>query len=90
MAAKFIGYCVGLRALRRDSSRLPGIVKVEFSRTLSGSVKLQAVSGRSLAAIPGATVTISDDEYRDRPAEPYNQVPEAEWALNKVGFLICR
>lgn len=84
MGMKFIGYTVGLEC---NGNNLIGVlVKAEFNRLPSGDVVISAVSGRNGAAVRAANKTISAAEFDDRPRDPYDDVIEARWALNKIGF----
>lgn len=78
---EFIGYSVGLDCFVGGKIR---VVKVEFSRTAAGNVKLSVVSGHSLELIPGRWTTYMGFEaYQDRPT---NKVDQAVWALSKLGL----
>lgn len=86
----FIGYTIGLMAEAKFGKGSPKPVKAEFSRNEDGSVKIAAVSAHTLGQIDGAgVVNISAEEYENRPHDPYNGVPTAIWALQKLGFEVA-
>ena len=86
---KFIGYTLGLECFVEGQ---PGIksVKIEYSEE-GDQIKLQAVSGHNLERFGrkfGAEfgTKISRAAYDNRPADPYDDVAEAVWALAQVGL----
>ena len=79
----FIGYTVGLEANRGPD--LGKMVKIEYSRMHSQSVKLQAVSGNNLSAMKGSKV-ITEEEFKSRPQGKDSKVAEARWALSLCGW----
>ena len=81
---EFICATVGLQAQRRGRA---GLVKAEYYRNADGSVTLRAVSGRSLASMPGS-LTISGEDFADRPINPYNATREALWALRLLVYSV--
>jgi len=84
--ADFIGYTTGLNC--NTAKKRGFLAKVEFRRNKNGSVSLVPVSGRNLEQI-GAPVTVSADTFTNRPYDYYDDVIEARWALNLVGFDIA-
>jgi len=81
--SKFLGYTIGLECNRGDV--VGKMVKAEYTRLQSGSVRVQAVNGRNLGALPG-TKTIAADVFSDRPTDPYDSATEARWALALCGW----
>lgn len=85
--SEFISTTIGLKASDGSKSWL---TKVEFSRLPDRSVELKAVSGRNLSPIKQIkTKVLSAAEFADCPADPYDDVAEARWALGKLGLSIC-
>ena len=82
--AKFIGCTVGLEC--NNGGLVGKMVRVEYSRASDGSVSLHAVNGRTGRALPGQKVVLSAEAFSDRPADPYDDIKEARWALNLVGW----
>lgn len=82
---EFIGGTAGLNCSVNGRATL---TRVEYSRA-GKKIALQAVSGHSLAALHGVSVAkISQEEFGDRPRDPYNDLVEARWAFNKLGLTI--
>lgn len=80
--SEFIGYTAGLNC--RIGERVI-MTKIEYSRTGSG-VRLQAVSGNNLARFSDRYSTvISEEQYAERPLDPFDSLVEAKWALASVG-----
>ena len=84
MAGQFIGYSIGLEATSSSSSRWK-MVKVEVTRVSADKIKLSAVSGRTLASMPG-TAFLSQDEYENMPA--MNGTEFAVKALSLCGWTV--
>lgn len=84
MAKQFIGYSIGLEATSSSSSRWK-MVKVEVNRVSADKIKLSAVSGRTLASMPG-TAFLSQDEYENMPA--MNSTEFAVKALELCGWTV--
>ena len=80
----FISYTIGL-VVTGSAVRKPTLAKVEYNTHKDG-VKLNLVSGSNLGKIHKAgTVVVSQEEFDDRPRDPYNDTVEAQWAFNKLG-----
>lgn len=84
MAKQFIGYSIGLEATSASSSRWQ-MVKVAVTRVSANKLKLSAVSGRTLASMPG-TAFLSQDEYENMPA--MNSTEFAVKALELCGWTV--
>ena len=78
---QFIGYTIGLESNR--GTEVGKLVKVEYTRLAHGSVRLQAVSGRNLAAMKGYAI-ITKGEFESRP----QGAAEARWALARCGWTL--
>lgn len=82
---EYLGCTVGLNC--RVKGRLT-LTHVEYSR-VGKKIALRAFSARGLAALPGVSVVnVTQDEFDDRPRDPYNSLVEAEWAFGKLGLSI--
>lgn len=79
----FIGSTVGLECNGFD--RVGKMIKVEYTRNPDRTVTLSAVSGRNGCKTNGG-VTLSADQFSNRPSDPYDNIKEARWALNLVGW----
>ena len=84
MTEKFIGYSIGLEATSASSDSWK-MVKVEVTRVSANKLKLYAVSGRTLARMPG-TACLSQDEYENMPA--MNSAEFAVKALALCGWTV--
>lgn len=82
---EFIGYTVALEC--NGFGQFAKLIAIEFNKVDGDKVMLEAVSGRNLAPA-GVRKTITQDEYDDRPLDPYNKVKEARWAMNLLGYTI--
>ena len=68
-----------------ENLRSNKLVRVHFLRNDKG-VYLQLVSGHNLARMPKVNeVLISEEEFSDRPHDPYNDTVEANWAFGLLG-----
>lgn len=80
----YIGGTIGLECTTPDGHIR--LVRVEFYLVPQG-IKLQAVSGQNLASFgPRFSKTITQDDYDDRPRDPYAGTTEAIWAMALVGL----
>jgi hypothetical protein len=79
---KFIGYTAGLECWVNDRLIM---TKVEYVRIADGVV-LRAVSGRDLSALPTFQVTLSEAAFVERPVSAVDKIPQALWALGKLGL----
>lgn len=85
MKKEYYGSTIGMMA-RHQNMNKTGIVRVEFYRTNKG-VELHAISGKNLERIRNIkTVTISIDEFNDRPNLQTENCNEFFWATKKLGF----
>lgn len=80
---EFLGYTVGLTVTTGSRGITPVLAKAEYTRNNDGSVTICAVSGHNMSKVRNVKpVTISAEEYTDRPINPYNSTREAVWALS--------
>ena len=86
--ATFIRTTVGLLA-RHANLTSPKLVKIHAYRLDDGSVSLRSVSANNLAPIHAAKhVIVSADAWANSPADPYDDVAEARWALSRCGWSV--
>ena len=84
-SAEQIGSTIGLTATNESYAvASTKLVRVQFYAVDNG-VLLQPVSGHNLWKLR-SSVVISQNEYNERPCNPYNDTREAIWALNKCGW----
>lgn len=76
-------FTIGLQANNGERSAL---VKIQIERTQNGGAILTPVSGNNLARISGKVVTLTAEQYDDRPHDPYDNAKEAIWALKQCGW----
>lgn len=85
MKRKFISSTVGMMAYHEAYGESK-LVRVNFFETPSG-ILLVPVSGYSLGTLKKIPqVTISKEEFENRPCETYSDQVEWEWAVSILGF----
>lgn len=63
------------------------LIKIEAYRNADGSVTLKSISGHTLGDIPQAGhVQLSAEEWEGRPSDPYDDLMQTKWALEKCGW----
>ena len=81
---EFLGCTIGLECNYHEMRGK--LVCAEYLRNPDQTVTLMAASGRTGRQMPGWNVTLTAEQYENRPTDPYNNVPEARWALNLLGW----
>lgn len=84
---EFIGSTIGMMAYHSNMSNAK-LVRVQYYRIKDG-IQLRAVSGHNLErlkVIPA--VIISEDTYKNRDLDTYNDQIELFWALTLLDFEI--
>lgn len=85
---KFLKYTTGLMATHKDKPDTPPqLVKVAYYQRPDGLIRLSAESGHNMADLPYKK-TISRADFDARPTHAYEDVVEARWALDQLGFEI--
>lgn len=81
----FIGTTIGLMK-SIDGGKKAYLVRVNFHES-GDNVVLKSVSGYSLGPMKGVEdLTITREEYDNRPRDHNNDKVEADWALSKCGW----
>lgn len=83
--SKFLGYTVGLQAVRHGEFKLVKIEYRQIHRVGSDAVQLTPVSGLNLSRVPGVIRTITMQEYHDRPDD---NIDEAIEMLSLCGWTV--
>lgn len=85
MKKEIISSTIGMEACHENMHKST-LVKVLFYKVDNG-VRLVPVSGRTLEVIKNIKqVTITSQEFNDRPYDYYNDQVEYFWALGVLGF----
>ncbi|WNW10104.1 hypothetical protein RRX38_02720 [Pseudomonas sp. DTU_2021_1001937_2_SI_NGA_ILE_001] len=86
--SEFINSTVGLLC-NHDAYACPVLVKAEANTMSDGTVRLSAVNGHTLGDMTKAAhVFLTQQQWNERPCDPYDDTAKAVWALRHLGFRV--